>query len=191
MTQFHRALKELDIELIYAHSPQAKGRVERQNRMLQDRLVKEMIARGITTIEAANKFAKEYLKELNEKFSKKPKSTVDAHRSSNGYDLERILAIHETRTVLTDHTFQYNNCFFVIQNISEPRRLRGMKVEIVVYPNGAMRVFLQNREVEVKLLQECEVPIECTRKEVVWRANRRGHRSPPSTHPWKRTRVHL
>ena len=42
-----------------------------------------------------------------------------------------------------------------------------------------------------KLLQECEVPIECTRKEVVWRANRRGHRSPPSTHPWKRTRVHL
>ena len=129
--------------------------------------------------------------ELNEKFSKKPKSTVDAHRSSNGYDLERILAIHETRTVLTDHTFQYNNCFFVIQNISEPRRLRGMKVEIVVYPNGAMRVFLQNREVEVKLLQECEVPIECTRKEVVWRANRRGHRSPPSTHPWKRTRVHL
>jgi len=69
--------------------------------------------------------------------------------------------------------------------------MRGMKVEIVVYPNGAMRVFLQNREVEVKLLQECEVPIECTRKEVVWRANRRGHRSPPSTHPWKRTRVHL
>jgi hypothetical protein len=144
MTQFQRALKDLKVELIYAHSPQAKGRVERKNRVLQDRLVKEMLAKGITTIEAANEFAKEYVEEHNRKFSKKPMSTVDAHRSSEGCDLERILAIHETRTVLADSTFQYNNCFFVIQNISQPRRLRGMKVEIVEYPDKKMRVFLKD-----------------------------------------------
>ena len=144
-------------------------------------IIQRVINKQITQIKAAE------LLKISPRRLRKLQRRVE----TNGYDLERILAIHETRTVLTDHTFQYNNCFFVIQNISEPRRLRGMKVEIVVYPNGAMRVFLQNREVEVKLLQECEVPIECTRKEVVWRANRRGHRSPPSTHPWKRTRVHL
>jgi hypothetical protein len=185
VTQFQRALKELDIELIYAHSPQAKGRVERKNRMLQDRLIKELIVRGIKTMEAANEFAEEYLEELNEKFSKKPMSPVDAHRSSKGYDLDRILAIHETRTVLTDCTFQYNSRFFVIQNISEPRRLRGMEIEIVTHPNGTMRVFLRGREVEVKLLQECDIPIECTRKEIVLKANS-THRSRPPSHSWKR-----
>jgi hypothetical protein len=185
VTQFQRALQELDVELIYAHSPQAKGRVERKNRLLQDRLVKEMIARGINTIEAANKFAKEYVKEHNKKFSKKPKSSVNAHRSLEGYDLERILAIRETRTVLADCTFQYNNCVFVIQNISEPRRLKGMKVEIIVNPQGKIRVFLKDREVEAKLLQECEMPAECTRKEMIWR-EKRAYRSQPSSHPWKR-----
>jgi hypothetical protein len=185
VTQFQRALKELGVELIYAHSAQAKGRVERKNRVLQDRLVKELMVRGITTIEAANEFAKEYVQEHNQKFSKKPMSSVDAHRSSEGYDLERILSIHETRTALANCTFQYNNRFFVIQNISEPRRLCGMKIEIVTYQNGKMHVFLQGREVEVKLLQECEMPLECTRKEIVLKTQSH-HRSQRPSHPWKR-----
>jgi hypothetical protein len=80
-TQIQRALKELDIELIFANSPQAKGRVKRAHRTLQDRLVKELKLRDIKTIKEANLFAKEFIEAYNQKFSKEPVSSVNAHRS--------------------------------------------------------------------------------------------------------------
>lgn len=184
-TQFHRALKELNTELILANSPQAKGRIERMNRTLQDRLVKEFKLRGINTIEQANVFAKEYVEEYNKKFSKKPKSSFDAHRSSDGYDVERILSIRETRTILTDCSFQYNKSFFVIQNISDVRRMKGMKID--VYPNvkGKMKVFLKGKEVEVKLWNTCpyEASKELSRKEIM--TAKAIKRKPGPSHPWR------
>ena len=183
-TQVQRALKELDTELILANSPQAKGRVERMNRTLQDRLVKEFRLRGIKTIEQANAFAKEYVEEHNNKFSKKPKSSFDAHRPSDGYDIERILSIRATRTVLSDCIFQYNKNFFVIQNISDTRRLKGMKVDIYSNIKGQMRVFLQEQELTVKLWGQIEAPQVLSRKDVVIRKPR-GRKAQSSLHPWK------
>ena len=184
LTQFNRALKELGIELILAHSAQAKGRVERTNRTLQDRLVKELRFRGIKTIEQANVYAKEFIKKYNKKFSKKPKSSFNAHRPLDGYDIQRILSVRETRTVLSDCIFQYNKTFFVIQNVSEPRRLKGMKVHIYVDSKGQMRVFLKDQEVAVKIWAEYEAPSELTRKEVMV-SKLRGCKPQPITHPWK------
>lgn len=184
-TQVQRALRELDTELILANSPQAKGRVERINRTLQDRLVKEFRLRGIRTIEQANAFAREYVEEHNKKFSKKPKSSFDAHRPSDGYDIERILSIRETRTVLSDCIFQYNKNFFVIQNISDTRRLKGMKVDIYSNTKGQMRVFLKDQEVAVEFWGQIEVPQELTRKEVVI-GKTREYRTQSASHPWKR-----
>ena len=78
-TQFGRAARELGIEIICAHSPQAKGRVERSNQTLQDRLVKEMRLLGISDIEAANAYLPEFWQKHNSKFAVEPKSNTDAH----------------------------------------------------------------------------------------------------------------
>jgi hypothetical protein len=183
-TQVNRALIELGIELILAHSAQAKGRVERANRTLQDRLFKELKLRGIKTIEQANAYAKEFVNGYNKKFSKKPKSNFNAHRPLDGYDIQRILSVRETRTVLSDCIFQYNKTFFVIQNVSEPRRLKGMKVDIYVDSKRQMRVFLKDQEVAVKIWGQYKTPSERTRKEVILR-KLRGCRPQPPKHPWK------
>src|SRR6476620_1367053 len=87
LTQFGRACKQLGIEIITAHSPQAKGRVERNHGTYQDRLVKELRLAEISTIAAGNEFLQQdYCAQLNEKFAVAPRSAVDFHRSANGYD---------------------------------------------------------------------------------------------------------
>lgn len=80
LTQFGRAMEELNIEVIFANSAQAKGRVERVNLTLQDRLVKELRLEGISTIEKGNEYLPTFMKEFNKKFSVEPKSKVNAHR---------------------------------------------------------------------------------------------------------------
>ena len=188
MTHMQRALKTLDIELILANSPQAKGRVERANRTLQDRLLKELKLREIKTIEQANEFLPEFIESSNEKFSKKPMSEFDAHRPLEGYDLERVLSRYETRTLLSSAIFQFNNTMYQVQGISELRRLKGKEVEVRVTANGTMRVFLGNREIRViplsEVLEEAR-PVELSHKEVVCWEFQRKRRPVPVSHPWK------
>ncbi len=184
-TQFQRALQELDIELILANSPQAKGRVERANRTLQDRLVKELELRGIKTIEEANVYAKEFIEEYNKRFSKKPMNSFDAHRSLEGIDLRKVLSRCEERTLLSDCTFQCNNTFYKVQGISEVRRAKGRKITVCWSFDGAMRVFLGEQELQAQLLSEIKVVPTMTRKEVlIWEPKK--HHIPSCSHPWKR-----
>ena len=99
LTQFGRAMKELDVEIICANSPQAKGRVERGNQTLQDRLVKELRLRGINNIGDANEFLKEYKHILSDKFAVKSKSPDNAHRPCKftEEELDRIFSIKSER----------------------------------------------------------------------------------------------
>ena len=100
ITQFGRALNELNIDIICANSCQAKGRVERANQTLQDRLVKELRLRGISTIEDANAYASEFIKDYNRRFGKPPKSDHDAHRPlQTNEDLKEIFSWQEERTL--------------------------------------------------------------------------------------------
>ena len=100
LTQFGRAMQELDIKLICANTPQAKGRVERANQTLQDRLVKELRLRSISDMEAANAYVPEFISEFNRRFSVEPASTHDAHRPLQpAEDLDRILSLVEARTL--------------------------------------------------------------------------------------------
>lgn len=185
ITQMQRALKELDIDLILASSPQAKGRVERSNRTLQDRLIKELRLRGITTLQEANIFAKEYIEIYNQKFSKEPMNNLDAHRLLEGYDLSLILCRLETRTLLSDCMFQFNNQFFKIQDVSDIRRLKGRKVTLRLTKKGVMRVFLENKELKYCLLYEQEAkPQVLNSKELAWYTPQR--KPPADSHPWKR-----
>ena len=107
-TQIERALKELGVELIVARSPQAKGRVERSFRTIQDRLVKAMRVFNVTTREEADIYlAEKFIPRYNEKFSKPTHREVNAHRPKDGFELDAIFSIQEERVVANDNTFRY------------------------------------------------------------------------------------
>jgi hypothetical protein len=109
LSEFGRAMAELEVEMIYAHSPQAKGRVERLFQTLQDRLVKEMRLLGISSIQAANKFLKTYLSKFNKQFSVKPANEADLHRAvPEMLDLDKVLCIRTPRALRNDFTVAHN-----------------------------------------------------------------------------------
>lgn len=104
MTQFGRALQDLNIEIICANSSQAKGRVERAHKTLQDRLVKELRLQEISAIEAANRLLPGFLADYNRRFAKPPRNPKDLHRPLNGHDnLDKAFAWREERTVSYNH----------------------------------------------------------------------------------------
>ena len=116
LTQYERALQELDIKPLHARSPQAKGRVERLFGTLQDRLVKELRLRAISTIEEANQFIKgEYLTKHNLKYAVIPKSSTNLHRSIENYDINNILCLKEERTLTNDFTVRYESQWFQLE----------------------------------------------------------------------------
>jgi hypothetical protein len=116
LSQFQRAMGELDVTMIFAGSPQAKGRVERFNQTAQDRLIKEMRLAGISSIQDANKFVHDvYIPMHNNKFAIAPALPQDLHRSVAKEDLHRTLAIKDKRIVASDYTVRYNNRFFQVE----------------------------------------------------------------------------
>jgi transposase len=127
VTQFGRALKELEIKLIYANSPQAKGRVERANQTLQDRLVKELRLVKINTIVEANNFLESYWEEYNKKFEKIASNPMDAHKKLNKKDLNAIFCFKEKRKVSKNLEIQYKN---TIYQIKTKISISKMRVEI-------------------------------------------------------------
>ena len=108
-TQFETIMKDLLIKVSHATSPQAKGRVERANKTLQDRLVKEMRLEGISSMDSANSYLQNsgFIAKHNEKFTVPPAIEHNAHRSINGYNLNNIFCSRETRVVTNDFTVQY------------------------------------------------------------------------------------
>lgn len=116
LSEFGRASKELGVEIIHANSPQAKGRVERLFKTLQDRLVKEMRLKGISSIEEANRFLVRYLPVYNRRFAQKPKERDNLHIKAGNVDLDTILCIKTERTVRNDHVIQHNKKLYQIEN---------------------------------------------------------------------------
>jgi hypothetical protein len=113
LSQFGRAMKQLDIELILAGSPQAKGRVERAHRTIQDILTKFLRIYKISDIDSANRFIREFfIPYYNKKFSKRTYQHVDMHKPVDGYDLDDILSNHEIRILRNDFTISFNKRVF-------------------------------------------------------------------------------
>jgi len=123
LTTFGRACEKLGIEIITAHSPQAKGRVERNHGVYQDRLVKLLALREITTIEAANVFlADGFVANLNAKFTKCPAEALDAHIPVPGtLDLAEVFCWEDTRQVAKDWTVRHDNGYYQIAKENSPR----------------------------------------------------------------------
>lgn len=124
MSHFEKSLDELEIEVIHANSPQAKGRVERLFKTLQDRLVREMRLRGIRSVEEANAFLTTYLPKYNRKFKKQAASDADIHRTApHSRELDRILSIKEERTVRNDFTIAHNGILYQIEQATRARKV--------------------------------------------------------------------
>lgn len=185
LTQFHKALLDLEIELILANSPQAKGRVERANRTLQDRLLKELRLRGINNTTDANLYLPEFMEAFNEKFSREPRNTVNVHRPLEGLDLTAILRQREVRTLSASCVFQYDSQFYEVQGLAKTRNHKGRKVNLRVATDGSFRVFLDGVERAVlpsEALNEARKPVPKSRRELD--SQSRGR--PSKSHPWRR-----
>lgn len=142
MTQFERAMRELGIGLIFAYSPQAKGRVERSFRTHQDRLVKELRLAGISTIEAANRYLREvYIPQHNARFAVEAAEKDDAHRPlMKCHRLEEIFSSRSERVVLNDHTLRYRNRYYQLEKGQAVRIARGERVTVEKRLDGSTHV---------------------------------------------------
>jgi hypothetical protein len=137
MTQFGRALHEINIDIICANTPQAKGRVERANKTLQDRLVKELRLMQIDTIDEANAMLPAFLEDYNARFGKEPRNPKDLHRPLSPEDkLDDVFAWREERTVSESLTLQYDKVIFILEPTPITRSLRRKRVTVADYPDG-------------------------------------------------------
>jgi hypothetical protein len=184
LTQYGRALKELDIELICANSPQAKGRVERANQTLQDRLVKELRLAEISTMEAANEFLLTYWKEHNKRFSCAPRDKRDAHRALREEEhLERIFCHKEYRKVSKNLEIQYNS---VIYQLEGAHVFRGAQVRVLERFNGEVEIEHKGQAIGFREFYKQEYQGEIVTSKEVERFLRGKHaRKVSKDHPWK------
>ena len=131
VTQYSRALAELDIQIICANTPQAKGRVERANLTLQDRLVKELRLQGIHDLETANRFLPGYREDLNRRHAREPRSSQNAHRPlGSQLNLDHIFCIVAARVLSKNLTLQYNKVIYQIQTTRPHYALRSKPVVV-------------------------------------------------------------
>jgi len=198
VTEFGRAMKELDIKIIFARTPQAKGRVEKMNRTLQDRLVKELRIRKISTMEAANNFLPTFIDDFNRRFAVVPKNPNNAHRELLlEHNLERIFILKEMRWLSKNLTFQYQNTIYQIKTNRESYALRKTKVFVHGHKDGSIKVFYKGKPLDFTVYQRQEKQGEIADakqlNEVIDRLQQgqietpgKSKYRPPINHPYKR-----
>ena len=195
-TQFARAMKQLDIEPICAGTPQAKGRIERLFKTVQDRLVKELRVCGISTMAQANVFLEGYRKAFNEQFAKAPADDDDAHRERIRDDrqMRLILSKQQQRVLSRNLLCQYRNTQYSVQVKSPGYAMRGARVTVCEHRDGEIVLLYKGRELAYKthrLGEAPAAPVDAKQlssrvdAEVAKRCRGRGRRPPPD-HPWRR-----
>ena len=177
-SQFGRALGELGIELIAAHSPQAKGRVERLFKTVQDRLVKELRLTGIATLEAANQFVEAWLPSYNRRFAVQPAQAADLHRPKPaGGDLTRFLCIKTTRYLRRDWTVAHHGHLYQVRT-----NVRAAHVIVEDRVDGTMRITHKGRPLNYHAIPaRPERGAEPPKAQVPRRPVK-----PTSAHPWRK-----
>jgi Helix-turn-helix domain len=182
-TQFGRAMQELDVRLILARSPQAKGRVERMNGTLQDRLVKALRQRGLSDLATANRYLEEeFLAPFNAKFTVPPAQATDVHRPLEPrQELARILSVCEERVVHNDWTIRWHNRFLQLSsgNAVEP----GQSVLVYEQRDGQVRAFIGERELAWGTLPENPPKPRPPQPRAI--RSSQGNR-PAADHPWRK-----
>lgn len=186
LTQFERAMQDLDIRVIHAHSPQAKGRCEKLFGTLQDRLVKELRLQDISTAEEANRFVdKVFISAFNQKFSVLSHKKRDLHRALIRKErgcLDTIFAVQNTRRVNNDFTVRFKGAWFQLAETQPTLVLRKDKIEIEERIDGSLHVSLKGTYLNYSRLPERPKPVRVplpalTRTKTSWK--------PPANHPWR------
>lgn len=157
-SQVKRALQELGIQIIYAQSPEAKGRVERMFQTLQDRLIPEMRMKSIGTYPAANNYFKnEYLpQEWQKKFTVKPKNTDSCYQKlPKGIDLNEVFCMKYFRSVKRDHTVTFEAKLYAIKSPLK-HSIYGQQIEFRVYQDLKWKAFYANQLIELELIETNE-----------------------------------
>ncbi|MBI5203953.1 MAG: hypothetical protein HZA11_03440 [Nitrospirae bacterium] len=173
-------MKELGVEVSHAHSPQAKGRIERLFRTFQDRVVKEMRLKGIKTIEEANKFLAEYLPGHNRKFAANPKEKTEFHRKiPKGLNLDNILCIKEERALRNDFTISYKGKLYQITE-----SIKAQKVTVEERINGKMLITYNGASVKFKKITER--PEKQKKPRIV---KKKTTICLPAEHPWRKFNI--
>jgi transposase len=188
LTQFGRAMQELDIQILCANTPQAKGRVERANQTLQDRLVKELRLHQIADMQAGNAYLPEFREDFNRRFAVQPRSTHDAHRpllSTENLDL--ILSHQKTGILSKNLTVQANKVIYQIQSDRPDYALRKAQVTICENPKGEVTILYKNKPLAYTIYHKPSRQGEMVDTKTL------NHqiRSPSPDHPWRKYGQHL
>lgn len=187
LTQFTRIMeKGLSIKVIKAYSPQAKGRIERLFKTLQDRLVKELRLAGISSMEEANEFLSDhYLEAHNKQFSFKPKSSFNAHRPLNRskQDLDAVFSILEERVLTNDYTVRWRSRLFQLLKHQPSFLLPRTKLTVEERLDGSIRIrlkglYLKFNEIDPSLIKK-PAPLKPKIRKP------RTFLPPPKKHPWR------
>jgi transposase len=183
-TQFGRAMAQLGVELILANSPQAKGRVERMNGVLQDRLIKALRLAQINDLESANRFLEEsYLQEFDRRFARVAASPLDVHRGVPRH-LDEVLSWEEERVVQRDWTVACEGHWYQLDRQHEALSLVGRKVVVRTLRDG--RVQLAYRGGKLRWRELPGRPQLVPRRPASPVAHPRGTSTPALNHPWRR-----
>jgi hypothetical protein len=177
LSEFERALKELGVEVIHAHSAPAKGRIERLFGTLQDRLVKEMRLRGIKSIEEANGFLEGYWPIYNRKFAVGAREEGDLHRSlPRGLHLDHILCMKASRALRNDFTVAYNKKLYQIED-----PIRATQVQVHERLDGS--IVLLSKDRSLKYREILTRPVKAKKQPV--RIGPQKTTIPPKDHYWR------
>ncbi len=190
MTAFGKACAKLGIEIIPAQSPQAKGRVERSHGVYQDRLVKELALRGVTTIAGANKVLEGgFVDDLNAKFARAPRSDVDFHRPlPKGLDLAHVLCFEQTRVVQNDWCVRFENRHYQILADNRPLPKPKDKVIVRTLLDGSRHILFRDKALRWRLLPKAEVRQRYDKAPALSTAPKPAtprSRPKPSRSPWR------
>jgi transposase len=189
LTQFGRAMQELDIEIICANSPQAKGRVERVIQTLQDRLPKELRLRSISNMTDGNAFLPEFLADFNQRFAVEPRSSVNAHRPLTAKeDLARILTWQEPRTLSKNLTLQFQKTVYQIQTNRPSYALRNAQVTVCVNAQEEMTILYHGKALSYSIYKQQTKQAQIVSAKQLDQAlqQRRLPHKPAPDHPWRR-----
>jgi transposase len=188
LTQFGRAMQSMDIPILCANTPQAKGRVERVNLTLQDRLVKEMRLLGINDMQQGNAYLPEYIVNFNRRFAVQPRSSLDAHRPLLVHqNLDQILAWQETRLVSKNLTVQFKNVVYQIQTDRPTYALHNVRVTICQDVQGKVTILYKDSPLGYTVFQKQARQSEVVSVKQVDRAllNQSKAHKPAPNHPWR------
>ncbi len=191
LTQFERVLQELNIQLLCANTPQAKGRIERANQTLQDRLVKELRLRSISDLQAGNAYFAEFREDFNRRFAVVPRSRHDAHRPLlKGENLDLIFTHQETRTLSKNLTVQANTVLYQIQSTRPGYALRNAQVTVCETAQGEVTILYNHQPlpytIYCKPLHQAEVVDSKSLDHKL-----RIPKPPAADHPWRKYGYHL